>query len=257
MITLIATCALLAATSTPAGFTDNLDTAFANAEKNGKYVYACFSGSDWCGWCMKLEKEVFSDKTFIESVSKDYELVFIDSPRNKDVLSERAKTENPKLTQKYKIQGFPTALVFNSKGEKIATTGYRRGGATAYAGYLKEIRAGQHLDPVETAEAKAKRLMEAKWIKPYAERQEAILEKLNDDCGVFQREQMAKGMSEKDAREASKKFIPAAAVELEKLLKEVEALKVPEEMKALHEEQLASQRQLYEIVKEAADELKK
>ena len=39
--------ALLAATSTPKGFTDDLDAALARAKDGGKYVYACFSGSDW------------------------------------------------------------------------------------------------------------------------------------------------------------------------------------------------------------------
>ena len=45
---------VLAATSTPQGFTDNLDEALKSAKANKRYVVAVFSGSDWCGWCKKL-----------------------------------------------------------------------------------------------------------------------------------------------------------------------------------------------------------
>ena len=118
-----------AKSSTPAGFTDNLDEALAKAKAEGKLVYACFSGSDWCGWCMKLEREVLSDPLFVAGVADDYVLVFIDSPQDKSRLSERAKAENAKLTKKYGIQGFPTALILDGDGKKIAETGYRKGGA--------------------------------------------------------------------------------------------------------------------------------
>ena len=49
-----------AATSSPKGFTDDLDAAMKRAAGNGRKIVAVFSGSDWCGWCMRLEKEVLS-----------------------------------------------------------------------------------------------------------------------------------------------------------------------------------------------------
>ena len=127
--------------STPAGFTDNLDEALATAKKDGKFVYVCFSGSDWCGWCQKLEREVFAQPEFIPAVEKDYVLVFIDSTGNKGVLSDRAKKENPKLVKKYGIAGFPTALILDGDGKKVGETGYRQGGAEAYASHLVAFRA--------------------------------------------------------------------------------------------------------------------
>lgn len=123
-------------TSTPAGFTDNLDEAFAKAKAEGKLVYVCFSGSDWCYWCKKLDKEVLSDPLFVAGVIDDYVLVFIDSPHDKALLSDRAKAENEKLTKKYGIEGYPTALIFDSDGKKIGKTGYRKGGAAKYVEYL-------------------------------------------------------------------------------------------------------------------------
>ena len=128
------------ATSTPAGFTDNLDEALAKAKAEGKLVYACFSGSDWCYWCKKLEKEVLSDPLFVTGVMDDYVLVFIDSPENKALLSDRAKAENEKLTEKYGIRGFPTALILDGNGNRIGKTGYRQGGAAEYVKHLKSFR---------------------------------------------------------------------------------------------------------------------
>ena len=128
------------ATSTPAGFTDNLDEALAKAKAEGKLVYACFSGSDWCYWCKKLEKEVLSDPLFVAGVMDDYVLVFIDSPENKALLSDRAKAENEKLTKKYGIRGFPTALILDGNGNRIGKTGYRQGGAAKYAEHLMGFR---------------------------------------------------------------------------------------------------------------------
>ena len=129
--------------STPAGFTDNLDEALAKAKKEGKLVYVCFSGSDWCGWCKKLEREVFSQPEFVPAVEKDFVLVFIDSPSDKGVLAARAKKENPKLVKKYGIGGFPTALILDGDGKKVGETGYRKGGAKPYAAHLLEIKNGQ------------------------------------------------------------------------------------------------------------------
>lgn len=127
-------------TSTPAGFTDNLDEALAKAKAEGKLVYVCFSGSDWCYWCKKLEEEVLSDPLFVAGVMDGYILVFIDSPRDKSLLSERAKAENKKLIKKYGIKGYPTALILDGDGKKIDKIGYRRGGAAKYVEHLKNFR---------------------------------------------------------------------------------------------------------------------
>ena len=136
----LAPMAVLAKTSTPAGFTDNLDEAFATAKASGKYVYACFSGSDWCGWCKKLDKEVFAEPEFLAGVTNDYVLVMVDSPSNKSLLSEKAKEQNPKLVKEYKVSGFPTVLIMDSDGGVIETAGYRKGGPQPYVEYLQGVK---------------------------------------------------------------------------------------------------------------------
>lgn len=232
-----------AASSTPVGFTDNLDAALERAAKNGRHVFACFSGSDWCGWCKRLEQEVFSQKEFLDAATNDFELVFIDMPQNKDVLSARAKVENPKLVKKYGIQGFPTAILFDGKGEKIGQTGYRKGGPEAYAAHLKDL-----------LKNKDRQLLANKWIEPYAKRQRDIMEKLDRICGDYLKEEMAKGVSEEAARKSSRKFLPAAADELVALLKEVEELKVPSAIEEMHRQQIEAQKSLVNIFKEAIAE---
>jgi hypothetical protein len=59
--------------------------------------------------------------------------------RNKDLLSDRAKAENEKLTEKYGIRGFPTALILDGDGKKVGETGYRQGGAAEYVKHLKSF----------------------------------------------------------------------------------------------------------------------
>ncbi len=66
--------------------------------------------------------------------------MFIDSPENQALLSDHAKAENEKLTKKYGIKGFPTALILDGDGKKVGKTGYRQGGAAEYVKHLKSFR---------------------------------------------------------------------------------------------------------------------
>jgi thioredoxin-related protein len=119
MFTLIASLFAVmasAASSTPKGFTDDLDAAIDSSKKSGKIVYAVFSGSDWCYWCKVLEEGYLSKKDFVSEASKKLELVFIDTPRDKSVLSEKARKSNPQLLKKYAIRGFPTVMFIATDG---------------------------------------------------------------------------------------------------------------------------------------------
>jgi thiol-disulfide isomerase/thioredoxin len=106
--------ALFAKTSTPQGFTDDFDAALEASKKSGKTVFAVFSGSDWCYWCKVLEENYLSKKEFVDEASKNFELVYIDYPRDKGLLSEKALKRNPELVKKYGIRGFPTVKFIDS-----------------------------------------------------------------------------------------------------------------------------------------------
>lgn len=151
LIALVAASQLFAVTyptpgaSVPTGFVDDFKTAMEDAKETGRFVFACFSGSDWCGWCVRLEKEVFSageEGSFAAALKDDYVFVFIDLPSKRDILlSPLAKEQNDKLVKEYKIQGFPTALIIDpTTGKIVEKTGYRAGGKDKYIEHLKYVR---------------------------------------------------------------------------------------------------------------------
>ena len=114
-----------AATSTPAGWTDDFEAAKKQAAAENKLLLVDFSGSDWCGWCKKLDEEVFAKPEFLEGAKKDFVLVMVDSPSDKKLLSEKAAEQNPKLVEKYEVHGFPTVLIMDADGVVLDKTGYR------------------------------------------------------------------------------------------------------------------------------------
>jgi len=119
-------------------WTENFDEALAQAKESGKYVLVDFSGSDWCGWCKRLDKEVFGTKEFQDYAGQNLVCVLIDFPRNKPQ-SNKQKAANQALMDKYAIQGFPTILLFSPQGDVAARTGYEPGGAEAYIKNLQGL----------------------------------------------------------------------------------------------------------------------
>jgi len=118
---------------------ENFKDAKAKAKKEGKSLLVDFTGSDWCGWCKRLDKEVFSKETFQKEASKKFVFVKLDFPRNKQNLSEEIQLQNKKLAGKYKISGFPTILIMDCNGEAFAKTGYRNGGPEKYVEHLNGL----------------------------------------------------------------------------------------------------------------------
>src|SRR6185369_16163584 len=93
------------------------------------------TGSDWCGWCIKLRGEVFDLDPFKAAAPKKFVLVELDYPRQKELPAE-LKAQNEKLQQEYKIQGFPTIYVMDAEGKPVAKTGYQAGGPEKYLEHL-------------------------------------------------------------------------------------------------------------------------
>ena len=138
-------CACVAASaaklskSVPSGWGEDFAAAQKSAAAGDKYILLAFSGSDWCGWCVKMDKDIYSDKKFIRAAKKDFELVLIDSPQDQDILSPLAKKQNPGLLKKYGIRGFPCSILVHPDGtEAKRFGGYQRGGPEAFLEKLKE-----------------------------------------------------------------------------------------------------------------------
>lgn len=118
--------------------------AKAKAQKENKNILVDFSGSDWCGWCIKLDKEVFSTPEFTDAASKEYVLAVLDFPRkpeNRAKIPAEQAAANEKMIQEFKVQGFPTVLIMNKDGELMGRTGYAPGGPDAYLKSLEKIKA--------------------------------------------------------------------------------------------------------------------
>ena len=110
---------LLAAVTARAELTwlTDLDEAKKVATKENKKLLVDFTGSDWCGYCIKLHKEVFDTPEF-EKFAKDYVLVELDFPRRKEQpAAEKAK--NQAAQKKYGVNGFPTVIIMNTSGKVL------------------------------------------------------------------------------------------------------------------------------------------
>jgi len=112
--------------------------AQAKAKEEKKYLLVDFTGSDWCGWCIKLRNEVFDKGPFKAEAPKQFVLVELDFPQQK-VLSPELKKQNEELRDKYDIKGYPSILLMDAEGQVIARTGYREGGADEYLKHLAEF----------------------------------------------------------------------------------------------------------------------
>ena len=117
----------------------DFEAAKSKGKSDNKLVLLNFTGSDWCGWCKRLNSEVFSKPEFQEYAAKNLILVELDFPRFKQQ-SEGVKKQNGELASKYQIEGFPTVIVLNSSGKMIGELGYMQGGADAFIAALEQLK---------------------------------------------------------------------------------------------------------------------
>lgn len=140
---LTAVCLFVAAFASMAhagdGWIEDFELAKKTAAEQKKLILADFTGSDWCGWCIKLDKEVFSKKEFTDYVKDKYVLVKLDFPR-KSPQSDELKKQNKALGKKYDIEGFPTVLILDAEGNKKGELGYVEGGPSAFNAELAKIK---------------------------------------------------------------------------------------------------------------------
>jgi protein disulfide-isomerase len=140
MLLLMGVVLLAVTTSTHAA--SHWETDFEHAQKlaseSGKYMLLDFTGSDWCGWCIRLKDEVFSKKSFLAYANEKLVLVQVDFPRKK-AQSKELKEQNQALASKYGIRGYPTIIILSPKGDFVQQTGYQAGGAEAYVEHLEEL----------------------------------------------------------------------------------------------------------------------
>jgi thioredoxin-related protein len=111
------------------------------AKASNKLVLLNFTGSDWCGWCIKLDREVFSTPEFQDYASKNLVLLEADFPHAKPQPAS-VRRQNEELAMRYQVIGFPTILILNGDGKVVGELGYTPGGATAFIAELEKLRKG-------------------------------------------------------------------------------------------------------------------
>ncbi len=117
----------------------NYKEAQDQAKTGNKLLLVDFTGSDWCGWCKRLNAEVFSKPEFQEYASKNLVLLEIDFPRAKEQ-SQTLRKQNQELAGHYAIEGFPTIVVLNGQGKEVGRLGYMPGGPSAFIAELEKLR---------------------------------------------------------------------------------------------------------------------
>lgn len=116
----------------------DFDEAHRLSRRTGKPLLVLFTGSDWCTWCKKLEREVFEARDFKSAMGDKVIFVKLDFPmRNKQ--SQAMQRRNKRLQKQFQIEGFPTVLALDPQLNQIAVLGYRRGGGKRYAEYVLNL----------------------------------------------------------------------------------------------------------------------
>ena len=116
----------------------DFEKAAKTAKNENKFMLVDFSGSDWCGWCVRLDDEVFKKPEFEKFAKENIVCVMLDFPQTKK-LEESLEKQNKELYKKFKVGGFPTVLILNPEGEVVEKTGYQKGGAEKYVSFIKEV----------------------------------------------------------------------------------------------------------------------
>jgi len=140
-LTLLAVTALTAQEAKHPEWYADFDAAVAAAKAAKKDLLVDFTGSDWCGWCIKLHQEVFDHEEFEKGVQDHFVLVALDFPNGPEA---KAKVPNPErnkeLSEQYGIEGCPTILLMSPDGEVFGKTGYQPGGPVKYVEALDKMR---------------------------------------------------------------------------------------------------------------------
>ena len=116
----------------------DVNKALEISQKSKKPLFMFFTGSDWCGWCIRLQKEVLKTPEFATWAKDNVVLVELDFPR-KNTMTAEIQNQNNQLQQLFEVRGYPTVWIVNAEikdgktnFQKLGTTGYVAGGPEAW-----------------------------------------------------------------------------------------------------------------------------
>ncbi len=200
-------------------WTQDYDAAVALAKTNNLPLMLNFTGSDWCGWCKLMDRQVFSTKEWEKWAKENIVLAFIDFPNDKSLVPKKYVDRNKKLSSQYHVRGYPTYIVVDpGTGESIGQLGASRDAAPKkFIAELENLllqRPGVDLSKLLSPED-MKQLETLRADKKAAEAEvEAFGKKANEELGKLHK---AIGeAAEKDAKTAAEIAFKARLAEFEK-----------------------------------------
>lgn len=107
--------------STAVDWSGDFSTAQKQAVQEHKLIMINFSGSDWCGPCIRLRTEILESSVFENYATDHLVLVRADFPRQKkNQLSKEQVKLNETLADKYNPDGkFPFTLLVDENGKVL------------------------------------------------------------------------------------------------------------------------------------------
>jgi len=129
---------------------ENLQEAVKISNKENKPLMLFFTGSDWCGWCIRLQKEVFFKPEFKKWANENVVLVELDYPRKKAQPAD-LKTQNARLQSQFGVRGYPTIWFVKADSDssghlnlsQLGKTGYVKGGPAAWISVANQQLGGK------------------------------------------------------------------------------------------------------------------
>lgn len=119
----------------------NFEEALAAAQKENKDLLINFSGSDWCIFCIRLEKDVFEQEVFAKEAEKYFVFMLVDFPNDASKQTDELRKQNQELARRYRFRNlFPTLYLAKPDGTPYAMAEYQPLGPAEYLDYLLKIR---------------------------------------------------------------------------------------------------------------------
>ena len=120
------------------GWIADMDAAKKQAAEQKKDLMIEFTGSDWCGFCIKMEQNAFGVPSFGDFLNKNFVLFKADFPSRKQI-PEDIRKQNSQLSKKYAIPGYPTVVIISPDGKELTRTGFIRGDVNDYLKHYQDI----------------------------------------------------------------------------------------------------------------------
>jgi protein disulfide-isomerase len=108
------------------------EKAVAQAKAEDKPILLDFTGSDWCGWCVKMKSDTLDTPKFKQYAKQNLVLMEVDFPHDKHQ-TDKVKEQNKKLAQQYDVHGYPCFVLVDKDGKELGRQGgYLAGGPKAF-----------------------------------------------------------------------------------------------------------------------------